>query len=460
MKKITIIVLFLGICTISHAQIELKTPPPSPEAEWKQKVGFTDISLKYEKPLMRGRKIFGELIPFDQIWRTGAGESTRIRFSEDIIFGGKAVKKGSYSLFTIPNPNEWTVILNTDTTGHGAFSYDEKKDLFRIKVKPETTTRTYESFSITIEDITPDHSANLYLNWENTQIKVSLKSNADAVVMNEINQKIIVEKLEDAKFFNNSAQYYFANKKDLKQALIWSKKSEEMADDNFNYANLTTRILEEQKEYAAALKSAQKAIELGTKKNMKGAVANLQKKVEEWQKITGITPPATNTMIADNSVNHNNHAHTGQDMNAMNGNQSMFKPALDAYYSIKNALVASDAGESAKAAGALLAAMKSIDMNKIEMKQHTEFMKVNSKIVSDAQKIAESKDLKKQREIFQSLSDNFYVLAKGVKISSEPIFQQYCPMKKAGWLSSESDIKNPYYGSSMLTCGSVKETIK
>lgn len=458
MKKITIIVLFLGICTISHAQIELKTPPPSPEAEWKQKVGFTDISLKYEKPLMRGRKIFGELIPFDQIWRTGAGESTRIRFSEDIIFGGKAVKKGSYSLFTIPNPNEWTVILNTDTTGHGAFSYDEKKDLFRIKVKPETTTRTYESFSITIEDIKPDHSANLYLNWDNTQIKVPLKSNADAVVMNEINQKIIVEKLEDAKFFNNSAQYYFANKKDLKQALIWSKKSEEMADDNFNYVNLTTRILEEQKEYAEAMKSAQKAIELGSKKKMKGAVANLQKKVEEWQKITGITAPAASLMTADNHSEHNGH-----DMTSMNSDKTQTKtslqPILDAYYAIKEALVTSDASVSAKSAIALVAAMKAVDMGKMEMKQHMEFIKVNTKIIADAQKIADSNDLKKQREIFQSLSDNFYVMAKGVKLSSEPIYQQYCPMKKAAWLSNESAVKNPYYGSSMLTCGKVTDTL-
>lgn len=458
MKTIAIIILFFGICTPSNAQIELKTPPPSPEAEWKQKLGFTDISLKYEKPLMRGRKIFGELIPFDQIWRTGAGESTRIRFSEDIVFGGQPVKKGSYSLFNIPNPNEWTVILNTDTTGHGAFSYDEKKDLFRIKVKPETTARVYESFSISIEDITPNHSANLYLNWENTQIKVPVKSNADAVVMNEINQKINVEKLEDAKFFNNAAQYYFANKKDLKQALIWSKKSEEMADDNFNYANLTTRILEEQKEYAEAMKSAQKAIELGSKKNMKGAVANLQKKVEEWQKMTGITAPSVSLMTADNHSEH-----SGHDWASMNSDKTQAKtslqPILDAYYAIKEALVKSDASISAKSATALVAAMKAVDMDKMEMKQHMEFMKVNTKIIADAQKIADSNDLKKQREIFQSLSANFYVMAKGVKLSSEPIYQQYCPMKKVAWLSNESAVKNPYYGSAMLTCGKVTDTL-
>jgi hypothetical protein len=136
MKKIALVLLF-GICQTVSAQIELKTPPPSPEAEWKQKVGFTDISITYERPLMRGRKIFGTLVPFDQIWRTGAGESTRIRFSDDIKFGSQTVKKGYYSLFTIPNPSEWTIILNTDTTSHGTSGYDEKKMYFVSKLSPK-----------------------------------------------------------------------------------------------------------------------------------------------------------------------------------------------------------------------------------------------------------------------------------------------------------------------------------
>ncbi|MCU0323676.1 MAG: DUF2911 domain-containing protein [Spirosomaceae bacterium] len=461
MKKIAII-LFWGMFQAANAQVELKTPPPSPEAEWKQKVGFTDISIKYEKPLMRGRKIFGALVPFDQIWRTGAGESTRIRVSDDITFGGQSLKKGYYSLFTIPNPNEWTIILNADTTSHGAFSYDDKKDIFRIKIKPETTIRTYESFSISLEDIMPNHSAHLYLNWENTQIKIPIQSNADAVVMNEINQKINIEKLEDAKFFNNAAQYYFSNKKDLKQALLWSKKSEEMVEDNYYYANLTTKILEEQKDYSAALKSAQKAVELGTKKNMKTAVENWQKKIIEWQKITGISSPNVNTLTADSGNGHENHTHAGHNMTPPKETQtkSGLQPILDAYYAIKDAMVASDAQASAKAANTLVSAMKAVDMGKMEMKQHMEFMKVNAKIIADAQKIADSKDLKKQRETFQSLSDNFYTMAKGVKLSTEPIYQQYCPMKKAAWLSNESSVKNPYYGSSMLTCGKVQDTIK
>jgi len=136
------------------------------------------------------------------------------------------------------------------------------------------------------------------------------------------------------------------------------------------------------------------------------------------------------------------------------------QPILDAYYAIKDALVKSDATASANGAAQLVASMKAVDMGKMEMKQHMEFMKVNTKIIADAQKIADSKDLKKQRETFQSLSDNFYTMAKGVKLSTEPIYQQYCPMKKAAWLSNESSVKNPYYGSSMLTCGKVQDTIK
>ncbi|MBK9510932.1 MAG: DUF3347 domain-containing protein [Cytophagaceae bacterium] len=191
---------------------------------------------------------------------------------------------------------------------------------------------------------------------------------------------------------------------------------------------------------------------------MKTAVANWQKKVEEWQKITGIAAPAASPMTADNHSEHGGH-----DMALMKNDKTQTKtplqPLLDAYYAIKDALVKSDAGTSAKSASALVTAMKAVDMGKMEMKQHMEFMKVNTKIIADAQKIANSNDLKKQRETFQSLSDNFYVMAKGVKLSSEPIYQQYCPMKKAAWLSSESAVKNPYYGSSMLTCGKVTDTL-
>ena len=147
-------------------------------------------------------------------------------------------------------------------------------------------------------------------------------------------------------------------------------------------------------------------------------------------------------------------------LSALALDKSALQPVLDAYYEVKNALVKSDGAATAQGASQLVKALKAVDMAKMVSKEHKVFMSLNSKLLADAQKIADSKDVKKQREVFQTLSDNFYLLAKDVKLSDEVIYQQYCPMKKAAWLSNEASVKNPYYGSQMLTCGSVKNTIK
>ena len=447
MKNI-LIALLSAICLNVNAQMELKTPAPSPDAKWEQKVGFTAISVVYERPLMRGRKIFGGIVPFNEIWRTGAGESTRIRFSDDVEFAGQKVKKGYYSFFTIPSQNEWTVILNTDTTGHGAFSYEEKKDVLRTKIKPQTSATT-EAFSIELSDIMPDYTASLRVAWENTQIIVPIKSNADEVVTNEINQKIMVEKLEDAKFLNNAAQYYFTNKKDLKQALAWSKKSEELTPDNFYYANLSTKILEEQKDYPAAIKSAQKAMELGAKKDMKTTVANWQKKVESWQTLTGVpvTKPIETPAVKTESI----------------AKSTDLTTVFDNYFMVKDALVQTNAAMASAKSAVLLDAIKAVKMDKLAMEVHTVWMKVLKDLREDAEHITNSKDISHQREHFMSLSKNMYALMKVSKYE-QPVYYQYCPMansgKGANWLSKENAVKNPYYGSMMMSCGKTVETIK
>ena len=458
--KNTLITLLSVICLNANAQIELKTPPPSPDAKWEQKVGFTTISIVYERPLMRGRKIFGGIVPFNEIWRTGAGESTRIRFSDDIEFAGQKVKKGYYSFFTIPNQNEWTVILNTDTTGHGAFSYDEKKDVLRTKIKPQASASTHEAFSIELNDVMPDYTASLCVAWENTQIIVPIKSNADEVVTNTINQKIVVEKLEDAKFFNNAAQYYFTNKKDLKQALAWSKKSEEMTPDNFYYANLSTKIYEELKDYPAAIKSAQKAIELGAKKNMKTTVANWQKKVEEWQILTGV--PVTKPLEMA-SVPVAKSVETPATKTESVAKSTDLTTVFNNYFIVKDALVQTDGATASAKSAVLLDAIKAVKMEKLAMDVHVVWMKVLKDLQEDAGHIAETKDTAHQREHFMSLSKNVYALMKVSKYE-QPVYYQYCPMansgKGANWLSKDNAVKNPYYGSQMLSCGKTVEIIK
>ena len=133
---------------------------------------------------------------------------------------------------------------------------------------------------------------------------------------------------------------------------------------------------------------------------------------------------------------------------------------LNSYLDIKNALVATDATTTSVKAGELVKAIEDADMKALSQADHTAFMALKEKLAFDARHISESKDISHQREHFSSLSNNIYKLAKAVKLSAAPVYQEYCPMKKMYWLSSEAAIKNPYYGKMMLTCGKVTETLK
>jgi hypothetical protein len=133
---------------------------------------------------------------------------------------------------------------------------------------------------------------------------------------------------------------------------------------------------------------------------------------------------------------------------------------LSLYYDLKNALVNSDAATASAKADELLKAVNGVDPKSLSADEKKAFSSLQNKLASDAKHISEVKDLSQQRQHFITLSQNMYALAKTVKLSEEPVYQQYCPMKDAYWLSSETAIKNPYYGSSMLTCGSIKDTLK
>ncbi len=265
------------------AQIDI--PPASPDASWSHQLGFTQISVSYSRPHMRSRKIFGALVPYDLLWRTGAGESTRIKFSEDIEFGGKTVKKGQYGLYTIPGKEAWTIILNEDATLHGDFGYDDKKDVLRVKVKPQESVATQESFTIELREFKPDYSAVLELKWENTIINIPILSSADSKVMAQIQENLMVQKVENAGLLYKGAQYYFLQNKDLNQALDWSKKAQIIDEENLNYILLTTKILESQNRYSEAYKSAEKALELAKKKDMVDEILLVEQMLSKWKNI-------------------------------------------------------------------------------------------------------------------------------------------------------------------------------
>lgn len=158
-------------------------------------------------------------------------------------------------------------------------------------------------------------------------------------------------------------------------------------------------------------------------------------------------------------ANHNNSFHivTAVDNTTL---ESPLSQLLTLYYDIKNALVKGDASTAATKAGEFVKAINGVDMKKLPEADMNAFMPLQEKLAFDAKHISETKEIGHQREHFQSFSNNFYKLAKAVKLSDKPVYQDYCPMKKAYWLSSEAAIKNPYFGTQMLTCGKISDTIK
>lgn len=145
---------------------------------------------------------------------------------------------------------------------------------------------------------------------------------------------------------------------------------------------------------------------------------------------------------------------------AVQAQQPGLSPLLTGYYAVKDALVKDDVKTAAAAAGQLLSAINAVDMSALSVKDHTAFMAVDAKLAYDARHISESTELAHQREHFASLSANMTKLARATQLSQQPIYEDYCPMKKVYWLTGDTTIRNPYFGSSMLTCGKIAHTLK
>ena len=282
-QLLTILLIGFSTSVFSQEKISFLTPPTSPEASFTQQLVNGEITITYSRPLTRGRKIFGGLVPFDSLWRTGASGATIITLTDEVIAVEKTIKAGKYSLFTIPGETEWIIILNADTTLHGAFGYDSKKDIHRFKVSPVKSEIFQEAFTIDANEITSRGDVFLSLSWENTVVKITLKSPVDEKVMTEINTRLINNKELNTELFYHAANYYYTTGRDLKQAAAWATEAEKADKENYNYPNLLQKILADLKDYKAAIQVAKRAIALGEKKNMTNAVAALKKRVAEWE---------------------------------------------------------------------------------------------------------------------------------------------------------------------------------
>lgn len=453
MKKLISLGFLMSLSLGIFAQLNI--PEPSPSASFSQTLGFTKIKVDYARPGAKGREVFGKLIPYGEIWRTGASDCSTISFNDEVTISGKKIAKGKYSLFSIPNVEQWTIIINTDTILHGASGYDEKKDVHRFTVKPEKSARFYETFTIELSDIVKDNGM-LYLIWENTMVKFEIQSNAKERILADIDNKINKLKTDNSKLFYQAAEYYYFQRMELDQANNWIAKAVKMEPENFYYPNLQAKILETQSKFAEAIPVAQKAVILAKKGNMTQTATNWEKKIAIWQQSTGTKPQAIDE-------------HAGHEMKEMKTEtkpklnvdvQASLSKMLTNYYGVKNALIADDGKTANSQAGEFVKMLESVPMAKMTTEQHTLFMGLSEKVKLDAQNISKTKDVKNQRERFNDLSNNLFAMLKGLNANEQPVYQQYCPMAKGYWLSDNSAVKNPYYGKAMLTCGKVTETLK
>jgi tetratricopeptide (TPR) repeat protein len=236
----------------------LKTPTPSPMQTIKQSFALTDISIEYYRPSAKGRTIFGDLVPFGKIWRTGANGATKLTFGEDVTIEGNKVPAGTYALYTIPNKDKWEILFYKDLKlGGNVNEYNKENELFRISSNVVNMSDKVETFTINVSDINPSN-CKIELTWENTKVSFSVNADIDAVVMKNIEN--LMEK--DSRPYYQAASYYFENNKDLKKALEWINKAVEQNPKAYWVALLKAKIELKSGDKKAAAVTAQKVIEL------------------------------------------------------------------------------------------------------------------------------------------------------------------------------------------------------
>lgn len=295
-KTLVLLLVVLGMQTNLNAQ-GFKIPQASSGQTLTQDFGLGKITLTYSRPNVKGRKVFGNLEPYGQVWRTGANAATVIKFTEDVKIEGHDVPAGEYGLFTIPNKNEWTVILNKTSKQWGAYDYKEADDVLRFKVKPTSTKDKVETFAMQFTNVFPT-SAQLQLMWENTALAFNITTSVDAKVMASIDEAMKGEK----KPYFAAAQYYYENGKDLNTALAWMNEAEK-ADPKGPWFKLWKgRIQLKNGDIMGAMATAQTGINIATEiKNDEYVRLNTQL-LEEAKKAGAKGAPQTGTTVRQVSL--------------------------------------------------------------------------------------------------------------------------------------------------------------
>ena len=272
----TIFMLMLAAVMIPSAQAQMTVPRPSPNATVTQTIGITDVSISYSRPGVKGREIWGKLVPYNAVWRTGANENTTITFSDTVKIDGNKLAPGTYGLQTIPNTDEWTVILSKDAKLWGAFNYKQEDDALRFKVKPQAA-EFLERMRFTFEDIT-DNSAMVCLQWEKLKVAFKIEVETQANTLAKARSVVAWQPSMQA------ANYCLENNINLDEAMKWIDVSIAIKE---NYSNLRVKalLLVKANKTPDAIKFMEKA--LGYAKAMPEPPFNMKQTEEmlaDWKK--------------------------------------------------------------------------------------------------------------------------------------------------------------------------------
>ena len=278
MKKVILTGMMLLVATSALAQQQMRTPRPSPKASLMQNVGITEITINYNRPGVKGRAIWGALVPWDKVWRTGANEATTIEFSDDVWVNGNKLAKGLYSLHTIPGQSEWAVIFNSVASQWGSYSYDAAKDALRVNVKPETVDHR-EWLTFEIPEMTTD-TAKIVLRWEKIAVPFTVDTKSTERTMTQFRGAMN----PDWRVPYQAANFAFDNKGAATEAEMnaWIEQSLKI-NQNIGNLWLRARMAERAGNKAEAVKYGEMAHAAASPQQADFA-SEIRKTVDGWKK--------------------------------------------------------------------------------------------------------------------------------------------------------------------------------
>ena len=259
---------------------QVRLPRVSPDQTLKQAVGVTDVTITYSRPGVRNRQIWGALVPYGQVWRTGANEATTITFSDDVTINGQALPKGSYSLHTIPGKDEWTLIFNKTAKQWGSYSYDAAADALRVKAKPEASPY-HEWLTFDFPQLSQDQ-ATVAIRWEKLAVPFTVGTNTTQKVLADLRAAVAAAPADDWRTAYNGATFAFDNSITGDEGASWLDRSLK-ANENVRNLYLKASVQAKKGDRAGAIATAEKAIAKATPQDT-DLVNEIRKSMDGWKK--------------------------------------------------------------------------------------------------------------------------------------------------------------------------------